>query len=153
FDRAFDVFFSGAVSLLEGVEQSILDELVATGVLEGDERTMTLATLNRLLGEMSPLTQAALRGDRAQLAQLFRGATLQLDLSRLQSPLQAGFYARRLLSGAGGDGLRTDIGAIEDELRRRGVSPEGLEWGSRPLSHLFPGLDAHARREAGRPTR
>ena len=113
FDRAFDVFFSGAVSLLAGVEQSLLDELAATGALEGDERTMTLATLNRLLGEMSPLTQAALRGDRARLAQLFRGATLQLDFSRLQSPLQAGFYSRRLLAGAGGDGLRTDIGAIE----------------------------------------
>ena len=41
FDRAFDVFFSGAVSLLEGVEQSLLDELAATGALEGDERTMT----------------------------------------------------------------------------------------------------------------
>ena len=53
FDRAFDVFFSGAVSVLEGVEQSLLDELAASGALEGDERTMTIATLNRLLGEMS----------------------------------------------------------------------------------------------------
>ena len=153
FDRAFDVFFSGAVSLLEGVEQSILDELAATGALEGDERTMTLATLNRLLGEMSPLTHAALRGDRAQLAQLFRGATLQLDFSRLQSPLQAGFYARRLLAGAGGDGLRSNLGAIEAELRRRGISPEGFEWVSRRLSDLFRGLEADARREVERQAR
>src|SRR6516225_9750299 len=153
FDRAFDVFFSGAVSLLEGVEQSILDELAATGALEGDERTMTLATLNRLLGEMSPLTEAALRGDRARLAQLFRGATLQLDFSRLQSPLQAGFYARRLLAGAGGDGLRSNLGAIEAELRRRGISPEGFEWVSRRLSDLFRGLEADARREVERQAR
>src|SRR5262249_49390785 len=153
FDRAFDVFFSGAVSLLEGVEQSILDELAATGALEGDERTMTVATLNRLLGEMSPLTQAALRGDRARLAQLFRGATLQLDFSRLQSPLQAGFYSRRLLAGAGGDGLRTDIGAIEAELQRRGLSAEGFEWASRRLSDLLRGLEADARREVERQAR
>ena len=116
FDRAFDVFFSGAVSLLEGVEQSILDELAATGALEGDERTMTLATLNRLLGEMSPLTQAALRADRAQLAQLFRGATLQLDFSRLQSPLQAGFYARRLLAGAGEPAEKLPLGLLQMAL-------------------------------------
>ena len=150
FDRAFDVFFSGVVSLLEGVEQSLLDELAATGALEGDERTMTVATLNRLLGEMSPLTQAVLRGDRARLTQLFRGATLQLDFSRLQSPLQAGFYSRRLLAGAGGDGLRTDIGAIEEELRRRGISTEGFEWVSRRLSDLFRSLEADARREVER---
>ena len=131
FDRAFDVFFSGAASLLEGVEQSILDELAATGALEGDERTMTLATLNRLLGEMSPLTQAAVRGDRSRLAQLFRGATLQLDFSRLQSPLQSGFYARRLLAGAGGDGLRTDIGAIEAELQPApGYAARRARWPS-----------------------
>jgi hypothetical protein len=153
FDRAFDVFFSGAVSLLEGVEQSLLDELAASGALEGDERTMTIATLNRLLGEMSPLTRAALQADRARLTQLFRGATLQLDFSRLQSPLQAGFYARRLLAGAGGDGLRTDIGAIEDELRRRGISTEGLEWVSRRLSDVLRGLEADARREVERQAR
>jgi len=153
FDRAFDVFFSGALTLLEGVEQSLLDELAATGALEGDERTMTLHTLNRLLGEMSPLTQAALLGDRSRLAQLFRGATLQLDFSRLQSPLQAGFYARRLLAGAGGDGLRTDIGAIEAELQRRGLSADGFEWVSRRLSDLFRALEADARREVERQAR
>src|SRR4029078_7925344 len=111
---------------------------------------MTVATLNRLLGEMSPLTQAVLRGDRARLTQLFRGATLQLDFSRLQSPLQCGFYARRLLAGAGGDGLRTDVGAIEAELRRRGISAEGWEWVSRRLSDLFRSLEADARREVER---
>ena len=114
---------------------------------------MTVATLNRLLGEMSPLTQAVLRGDRVRLTQLFRGATLQLDFSRLQSPLQAGFYARRLLAGAGGDGLRTDVGAIEAELHRRGISSEGFEWVSRRLSDLLRGLEADARREVERQAR
>src|SRR5512132_1113321 len=88
FDRAFDLFFSGAASLLQGIETSLLEELAAQGLLDGDERAMVLATLQRLLGEMSPLTRAVLGGDHARLAQLFRGASLQLDFSQLQSPLQ-----------------------------------------------------------------
>src|SRR5262244_2890948 len=115
FDRAFDVFFSGGTLFLEGLEGSLVDELTRSGMLEGDERTLVLATLQQLSGEMSPLTRAALEGDAARLAQLFRGASLQLDFSQLRSPLQAGFYARRMLAGAGGDGLHTDIGAIEAE--------------------------------------
>jgi len=150
FDRAFDLFFSGAASLLQGIETSLLEELAAQGLLDGDERAMVLATLQRLLGEMSPLTQAVLGGDHARLAQLFRGASLQLDFSQLQSPLQAGFYSRRLLAGAGGEGLRSDIRTIENELRRRGLSTQGLEWVSGRLSSVLRSLEAEARQLVGR---
>ena len=153
FDRAFDVFFSGGTLFLEGLEGSLVDELTRSGVLEGDERTMVLATLQQLSGEMSPLTRAGLEGDAARLAQLFRGASLQLDFSQLRSPLQTGFYARRMLSGAGGDGLRTDIGAIEAELQRRGISAQGFEWVSRRLNDLLRTLEADARQEVDRQAR
>ena len=153
FDRAFDVFFSGGTLFLEGLESSLVDALTESGVLEGDERTMVLATLQQLSGEMSPLTRAALEGDAARLAQLFRGASLQLDFSQLRSPLQTGFYARRMLSGAGGEGLRSDIGAIEAELQRRGISAQGFEWISRRLNDLLRQLEADARQEVDRQAR
>ena len=55
-----------------------------------------LAGLRALGGQLAPLSEALLEGDRARLAHLLRGATLQLDFSQLQSPLQSGFFARRL---------------------------------------------------------
>ena len=114
---------------------------------------MVLATLQQLSGEMSPLTRAVLEGDASRLAQLFRGASLQLDFSQLRSPLQTGFYARRMLSGAGGDGLRSDVSAIEAELQRRGISAQGFEWVSRRLGDLLRAVEADARREVDRKSR
>ena len=103
FNRAFDVFFS-ARSRCWRAWSSLSSTARRHGRTRGRRARHDGGHAQPLLGEMSPLTQAVLRGDRARLTQLFRGATLQLDFSRLQSPLQAGFYARRLLAGAGGDG-------------------------------------------------
>jgi uncharacterized protein with von Willebrand factor type A (vWA) domain len=58
-----------------------------------------------------------------------------------------------MLSGAGGDGLRTDIGAIEAELQRRGISAKGFEWVSRRLGDVLRALEADARREVDRQAR
>src|SRR6185369_559785 len=101
FDRAFDFFFTGAARTFEALDESLLKQLEEQGLLEGDELQMVVATVNRLFNQLSPLAQAALQNDRARLAQLFSAATLQLDLSRLETPMQAGFFSRRLLAGAG----------------------------------------------------
>jgi uncharacterized protein with von Willebrand factor type A (vWA) domain len=99
------------------------------------------------MGGMHPLTQAALEGDRARLAQLFRSASLQLDLSRMESPLQTGFFSRRLLSGAGGGRFESDLQALEAELKRRGLSSEGLEIVSKRVSGVLRKIEEAARKE------
>lgn len=153
FLRAFEYFFSGAARTFEALDQSLLRRLEEQGLIEGDELAMVIATVNRLFNQLSPLSQAALAGDRARLARLFRAASLQLDFSRLETPLQSGFFSRRLLAGSGVDKVRSDVEALEAELRARGLSSEGLEVVSRHLSGALRKVEDAARREVDRQVR
>ncbi|HEY8207348.1 MAG TPA: VWA domain-containing protein [Myxococcaceae bacterium] len=150
FNRAFEFFFSGAARTFEALDEALLKQLEEQGLLEGDELQMVVATVNRLFNQLSPLAQAALQNDRARLAQLFRAATLQLDLSRLETPMQAGFFSRRLMAGAGGDRARSDLAAMEQELQARGLSPDGLEIVSKQLAAALRKVEDAARREVDR---
>ncbi len=150
FNRAFDFYFSGVAKTFEALDRSLFEQMRERGMLEGDELTMLLYQMNQLFNGLSPLAQAAMTGDRARLAQLFRAATLQLDLSAMQSPMQAGFFSRRLLVAAGIDGARADLKAMEEELRRRGLSAEGVEVVSRHVAEAMRKVEDAARREVKR---
>lgn len=150
FDKAFDFFFSGASKTLENLEKSLLDRIKEEGLLEGDELKMIVFMLDQLAGQMAPLTEAALSGDRGRLAHLFRQASLQLDFSRIQNALQTGFYSRRLATAAGGEAMRSDLAAIEAELKARGVSSQGLEITSRHLADALRKVEDAARAEVQR---
>lgn len=152
FDRAFDFFFSGASKTLENIEQSLLARIQEAGLLEGDDLAMIVWMLDRLAGQMTPMTEAALNGDRGRLAQIFRNAALQVDFSRIQNALQTGFYSRRLLSGAGGEGMRSDLASIESELKSRGMSSRGLEVVSTHLASALRKVEDAARQEVQRQT-
>ncbi len=153
FDRAFFLFFSGATRTLEALEASLLAALEEQGLLSGEELAKVLAGLRALSGQLAPLSDAVLAGDRARLAHLLRGAALQLDFSQLQSPLQSGFFARRLLAAAGGDRLHGDLEVLEADLIRRGLSTAGVEVVSRRLAAALRGVEAAARREVERQAR
>jgi uncharacterized protein with von Willebrand factor type A (vWA) domain len=153
FVRAFDLYFSGAARMLEAIDESLARRIEEEGLLEGEELKALLAALRDLARGFSPLTQAALEGDRARLAALFRAAALRLDLSRLETPLQSGFFSRRLLSGAGADRMQSDLAALESELRARGLSGQGLEIVSRRLGELLRKVEDEARREIDRQIR
>ncbi len=150
FDRVFDFYFGGASRLLAQLEKSLVARIREEGLLKGDELTMIVFQLERLAGQLSPFTQAALQGDRAAMARLFRGASLQIDFSRLQNALQVGFYSRRLLSGAGADRARTELDEIAQELRARGVSTEGVEFVSTHLRKALDVVESAARAEVQR---
>jgi hypothetical protein len=150
FNRAFEFFFTGLARTFESLDKSLADQIKEAGYLEGDELKMLVYQMNLLLPEMSPLAQAALLGDRARLAQIFRAATLQLDMSRMESGLQAGFFSRRLLAGAGIDRARSDLKAMEDELKARGLSAEGVEIVSRHVSEAMRKIEDAARKEVKR---
>lgn len=153
FARAFELFFSGAGRIFEALDASLLESLEEEGLIEGKELEAVASTVNRLFNQLSPLAQAALRGDRSRLAHLFRGATLQLDFARMENALQAGFFSRRLLSAAGGERLRTDLDALAAELKARGLSTEGLEIISRHLAGALRKVEDAARREVERQAR
>lgn len=153
FARAFELFFSGAARVLEGIDQSLARAIEEEGLLEGDELKTLLAALRDLARGFSPLTEAALDGDRGRLARIFRAATLQLDLGRLETPLQSGFFSRRLLSGAGADRMESDLQTLTAELRARGLSEDGLERVSQRLRDVLRKVEEAARKEIDRQTR
>lgn len=150
FDKAFDFFFAGASRTLEAIEKALLQRIEEEGLVEGDELKMITFMLERLAGQLSPLTQAALAGDRGKLAQLFRQASLQLDFSRIQNALQTGFYSRRLLTAAGAEGMRGDLAAIEAELKARGLEDKTIEVVSKHLSTALRKVEEAARQEVQR---
>lgn len=150
FNRAFELFFTGAIKMLQEIDRSLADRIREEGLLEGDELKMVVWMLDRLAGQLSPLTQAMMQGNRGQLASLFRQATLQLDFSRVQNALQTGFFSRRLLSGVGLEQARADIDTINAELQARGVSSRGVEIVGKHLSAAMRKVEEAARAEAGR---
>lgn len=152
FDRAFDFFFAGAAKTLEDLEKSLLSRIQEEGLLGDDELKMIVWMMDRLAGQLSPLTAAAMGGHRGALAQLFRQASLQLDYSRIQNALQTGFYSRRLLTAAGAEHMRSDLQTIAKELQDRGLSAQGVEVVSKHLKQALQKVEDAARAEVQRQT-
>ena len=145
FDRLFELYFTGAKDLVDGLQGSILDALDQEKLTE-----LELEEVARLLSQMSPLAQALLTGRTDQLARILRQATLSLDFRGLQSPLQRGFYARRFLQAAGGTQAEKELQQFLEALRKRGLDPGQLELVSRRVSHTLQSLEEAARRVADR---
>ncbi|MFL5352357.1 VWA domain-containing protein [Archangium sp.] len=150
FNRAFDFFFSGVAKTFEALDKSLAQQIQEQGLIEGDNLTMLLFQMNDLFPELSPLAQAALMGDRARLAQIFRSATLQLDLSQMRTSMQTGFFSRRLMVAAGVERARSELKALEDELRKRGLPSGGVEIVSRHVAEAMRKVEEAARREVKR---
>ncbi len=148
FDRLFELHFGRVGRLVAGLERSLLSDLAESGLLEGDELTMAAMTLRRLAGELSPITRAALDGDAAALLRLLRGAAVGIDFSGLEAQSQVGFYARRLLAGAGGAALGRELSALEQALREAGIDPARLERVSERLRQALGVVEDAARRYA-----
>ena len=91
FDRLFDIFWSGAKDLIDGLQQSLLDGLALENL-----DPETLAQIAEQLSQMqlSPLARALADGRPELIARLLRQASLSLDFRGLQSPLQRSFYMR-----------------------------------------------------------
>ncbi len=166
FDQLFALYFSGLGRVLDGLERGLLGQLSGQGtpdeegsrgatpdpdrpgLLQGDDlRELTLA-LQEMLGSLSPLARAALTGERGLVGRLFEGAARELDFSALVMPAQVGFYGRRLFGAAGGGAAARDVAALEESLRRRGLSLRGLDLVSGRLRAILDALEEAARRYA-----
>src|SRR3989475_5338095 len=145
FDRLFELYFTGAKDLIEGLQGSLLDALDQEKLNE-----LELEEIARQLARMSPLSQALLTARTDQLARILRQATLSIDFRALQSPLQRGFYARRLLQAAGGSLAEKELQQLLHLLQQRGLDPARLELASRKVSQTLQALEEAARRVADR---
>ncbi len=145
FDRLFELYFTGAQDLVDGLQGSLLDALEQEKLNE-----LELEEVARLLAQMSPLAQALLTGRTDQLARILRQATLSVDFRGLQSPLQRGFYARRLLQAAGATQAEKELQQLLQALRERGLDPARLELVSRKTSQTLKALEEASRRVADR---
>ncbi len=150
FDRLFELYFTGAKDLLDGLQRSLLEQLDGEKLneLELEEVARAIAQL-----PMSPLAEAMVHGRSAELARLLRQAALSIDFRGLQSPLQRGFYARRVLQAAGASGAERELDQLVQSLSARGLSPEALELVGKQVSHTLRELEEAARRVAEREQR
>jgi uncharacterized protein with von Willebrand factor type A (vWA) domain len=146
FDRLFELQFGAIGRLLEGLEETLarglstddltMDELMAVAkALQGDEAGASVV-------------QALAGGDLGALAKLMRAAALKLDFTALRTPLQTGFYGRRVASAAGLPQLSKELRALEDKLRASGIDPSTVERVSERLGAAVEALEETARRVA-----
>ena len=147
FDRLFELYFTGAKDLVDGLQRSLLKQLEEEGFNEGQ-----LEEIAQTLLEMpfSPLTEALMKGDLGELAKLLRAAALSVDFRGLQSPLQRNFYARRVAQAAGMGQAEQELQRFNARLKERGLDAADLEIVSRQTSHTLRELEEAARRVAER---
>ena len=118
FDRLFALYFGGFSALLAGFEQSLLAQMRQNGLFEPDSLAMLAHELSHR--SLTPLGVALIDGDRAQLAQLLRGAALQLDLGQITNAWQSGYFVRRMLAAAG---ISEAARELQPRLRARFACP------------------------------
>lgn len=144
FDRLFELYFGAMGRLLEGLEESLARALSIEGLSLED-----LQELARMLDAMgSPLGAAVAGGDLGAVAKLLRTAALQVDFKGLKSPLQKGFYARRVASQAGIGDAEREFGKLAQALAEKGFDPSKIERVSKRLEEAVEALEDAARRAA-----
>ncbi len=153
FHRAFELYFSGTSATLESLDRSLAEALEAEGLLDPEQLPQIIASLRRLAQGWPLALQAAVYGDRASLAKLFAGAVLELRFTGLESPLQVGFFSRRLLAAAGASATNSAITQLEAELRDRGISTGDLQIVSKHLTASLRRVEEAARAEIERQLR
>jgi len=146
FDQLFELYFSALGRALESVDRALLEELTRSRLLEGDDLEAAREAISEALHRLSPLARAALAGDQGTLARLFQRAALELDFSGLVMAAQVSFYARRLLSGAGGGTLQHDRADVDQALRTAGLSQKGLALVTARVGEALDRLEEAARR-------
>jgi uncharacterized protein with von Willebrand factor type A (vWA) domain len=111
FDEAFERFFDPS----DRGPRDLFASLAAQGFTEAE-----LATLSELLAAApSTSTLAALlgAGGGAELTRLLQRPDVARMLDGLGNPLQAGFFAQRVLDGIGMSGAKRDLGLLAMALR------------------------------------
>lgn len=128
FDEIFDLtFLRGAAARLASLEA-----LLARAGLDGARARGLLDQARGELAAMTPLARAAL-GMGGGLAPMVADAGRRVDVGRMVSPLQIGFFTQRVLEALGLAAAEKDLDALLARLADLGLSPGEVEM----LGELF----------------
>src|SRR5207302_387509 len=83
-------------------------------------------------------------GRADDLARLLRTAMQEVDFRGLTSPLQRGFYSRRLLQAAGGTKAEQEMQAFLARLKDAGLDPRSLDLISKRVAATLKALEEAA---------
>lgn len=133
FDQVFDLFF-GRAHDDEAPLRALRDALVARGV-EATRAERLLADLLAKDGADRALLAALVAGDAGRLHELLDQALDSTDFDGLSSPLQVGYFVRRVMTRLGADELEGRLGsAAGGASDRESVALAGA--GAEALEHL-----------------
>lgn len=128
FDEVFDLTFLRRA----GASLASLEALLARAGVDADRARALVEETRRDLAGISPLARAAL-GMGAGLQPMLAEAGQRIDVGRMVSPLQVGFFTQRVLDALGLAAAEKDLDALLARLRDLGLSPDTIEL----LGELF----------------
>lgn len=145
FDAMFELYFGRIGRLLEGLEESLASALSAE-----DLSLEELQELGRMIDGLgsAPLAKAVLEGELGDVARLLRSAAVEVDFRGLKSPLQRGYYARRIGARAGISDAHDAFRNFTALMSERGFDPSLVERVSLRLDEAVEALEDAARRAA-----
>lgn len=145
FDRLFELYFGRMGRLLEGLEETLASVLSTEDLSLED-----LQELGRMIDGLgnAPMAQAVLEGNLGDVARLLRSAAVQVDFRGLKSPLQRGYYARRIGARAGIPETHDAFRNFAATMSERGFDPSLVERVSLRLHDAIEALEDIVRRAA-----
>jgi uncharacterized protein with von Willebrand factor type A (vWA) domain len=121
FDELFSLYFRrrGEWDRAQPGEVPPLVEALRKEGLSDDEIEHLIAMLADEAARMSPLARSSLGLRRTQLEALIRLSGIRVDFSRLQNPMQIGYFTQQLLDALNPQGARAELDALFARLDRR----------------------------------
>lgn len=140
FDEVFELtFLRGA-----GASLASLEALLARAGLDPERARALLEEARGDLAGMSPLARAAL-GMGAGLQPMLAEAGRRIDVGRMVSPLQVGFFTQRALDALGLGAAEQELDALLARLRELGLSADEMELLGQLLEQQVADLRAAVR--------
>ncbi len=128
FDELFDLFFSELGEALGDPADDLATRLIQGGTPELENFSQMLQeVLDEMSGDLSKLTEALLKGDRAQIERMIREAAEKSELGEIQNVLQIGMVANKIRQALNLDGVEADIEKLKERLRGKGMPQDVLD--------------------------
>jgi uncharacterized protein with von Willebrand factor type A (vWA) domain len=120
FDQLFELLFSRGAALARGAGAD-LAQLLADAGLDDDAIAELLARMAREAAAISGVARVGLGIGAPEISSLVRAAGAEVDLDRIRSPLQVGFYSYRMLEALDVDGAAAALRQLIDQMRADGA--------------------------------
>ena len=119
FSELFDLYFFRKGAFLDGKSDAPLLEALRREGLTEEQLEHLLAILADEASRLQPLARSAMGLRRASVEALIRLAGVKVDFSRLQNPMQIGWFTQQVLDGVGFRAALEDLRGLEKRLARK----------------------------------